>query len=340
MHHLIIKTSSMGDIIHCLPAVTDAARAMPGVQFDWVVEESFSDIPAWHPAIKRVIPVALRRWRKQFFSTQRRHEWRQFKQDLQQTQYDKVIDAQGLVKSAFVTCFTNGERCGLDKHSAWEPLACFAYQQTASVAPNQHAITRMRELFAKTFGYESPTSAPDFGIPKKQLFQPVYTEPYLVFLHATTWNSKQWPLSYWQELVTRVTAQGKKVLLPWGNTKEQINAKKIANNNPLAIVLPKLTLTELAAILAYAQSCVSVDTGLGHMAAALSVPMVSLYSATDPKLTGAQGENQIHLSVDFPCAPCQKEVCHYKPTTEVTPACFDTITVEMVMAQLGHQIPS
>ena len=103
MRVLLVKTSSLGDVIHTLPALTDAQRAIPGIQFDWVVEEGFAEIPAWHPAVAQVIPVAIRRWRKHPLQTLRSGEWRRFKARLRETHYDLVIDAQGLLKSAWLT---------------------------------------------------------------------------------------------------------------------------------------------------------------------------------------------------------------------------------------------
>lgn len=98
MRILMVKTSSMGDVIHTLPALTDAQQAIPGLCVDWVVEEGFAQIPSWHSAVDRVIPIAIRRWRKNLLSAQTRQEWRSFKQRLHQERYDAVIDAQDYLK--------------------------------------------------------------------------------------------------------------------------------------------------------------------------------------------------------------------------------------------------
>ena len=123
MRVLVIKTSSLGDVIHALPALTDAARAIPGIRFDWVVEEGFAEIPTWHPAVDKVIPVAIRRWRKNLWQTFKSGEWRRFKQRIQSTKYDLVIDAQGLLKSAWLTRYVRAPVAGFDKNSAREPIA-------------------------------------------------------------------------------------------------------------------------------------------------------------------------------------------------------------------------
>ena len=102
MRVLVVKMSSLGDVIHTLPALTDAAAAIPGITFDWVVEEGFAEIPAWHPAVDTVIPIALRRWRKHPWRDFRGPQWRACRQALRRQHYDAVIDAQGLLKSVFV----------------------------------------------------------------------------------------------------------------------------------------------------------------------------------------------------------------------------------------------
>jgi heptosyltransferase-1 len=144
MRVLVIKTSSLGDVVHALPALTDAVTAIPGISFDWVVEEAFAPIPSWHSAVIEVIPVALRRWRKSPFSKQTRQQWHEFKHRIQVTDYDMVIDAQGLFKSAWLTRKANGTSHGFDRHSAREGLVAFIYDNSHHVdrdCQKAHLIT-------------------------------------------------------------------------------------------------------------------------------------------------------------------------------------------------------
>lgn len=334
MKVLIIKTSSLGDIIHTLPAVTDAAKAIPHVQFDWVVEENFVEVPKWHPCVNKVIPVALRRWRKNLWQTWRRDEWKKFLQTLQSETYDYVIDAQGLLKSAFLTYFANGTRCGLDKNSAWESLAAIFYQQNYTVDPSLHAVTRVRELFAQALNYSKPNCVPNYGVDISRLTITKPSDNYVVFLHGTTWTTKHWPETYWQALAKKVITAGYKVYIPWGNAVELERAQQIATNASQIEVLPKLNLTKMANVLVNAKAAVAVDTGLGHLAAALAVPTVSLYGPTDPQQTGALGANQIHLAAEFPCAPCLQTQCTYTEKTLIQPACFTDLSPTKVWQTL------
>jgi heptosyltransferase-1 len=299
---LLIKTSSLGDVIHTLPALTDAARAIPGIQFDWVVEEGFAEIPAWHPAVAQVIPVALRRWRKNLWQTLRSGEWQRFKQRLRETDYDLVIDAQGLLKSALLTRYVKAPVAGLDRQSAREPLASRFYARPQAVAWGQHAVERVRQLFALALGYPLPSSVGDYGLSRQRLAAGGVQQPYVLFLHGTTWASKHWPEADWRELAERLNEQGRAVRLPWGNAEEQARAERLAQGLEHVAVLPKLSLAGVAKVVAGASACVAVDTGLGHLAAALDVPCVSLYGPTLPLKVGAYGRGQVHLCATGPGA--------------------------------------
>lgn len=325
----------MGDIIHTLPALTDAVSQIPGISFDWVVEENFQEIPRWHPAVKKVIPVALRRWRKQAVKTWRSGDWQRFCQNLQEKDYDKVIDAQGLIKSAFLSWFSRGRRYGLDRKSAWESLASLFYQQKISIDPQQHAVTRVRQLFAKALDYEMPVTVADYGIKREQFALPsedleLKQNQYAIFFHGTTWTTKHWPEQYWYMLVQKAAQQNLQVVLPWGNEVELARAQRIASASPQAIVLPKLNLLGIAGVLAHAKCAVAVDTGLGHLAAALDVPTLSLYGPTNPLLTGTVGAQQYHLAAQFSCAPCLQEKCTYQGLHLVEPPCFGRLPPGLV----------
>lgn len=289
----------MGDVIHTLPALTDAQRAIPNLQVDWVVEENFAEIPRWHSAVREVIPVAIRRWRKRLFSKETLQQWQAYKRHLQEEKYDAVIDAQGLLKSAFLaTRLANGTKFGYDQHSAREGVSHFFYDKTFAISYQQHAVERIRQLFAMSLGYELPQEIGDYGIAHhfaKDQVNSTACKPYLLAIHATTRADKHWKETYWLELLKALTDMGWQVRLPWGNTDEKARAERLATVSHRVQVLPKLTLTELAEQIAGARVVVSVDTGLSHLTAALDKPNVVLYGATDPKLIGAYGKYQHYV---------------------------------------------
>ena len=336
MKILIIKTSSMGDVIHTLPALTDAVTAYPEIEFTWVVEEAFQQIPLWHPAVKKVIPVALRRWRKNIIKTFFNGQWRKCKRQLRAEKYDYVIDAQGLVKSAFLTRSTCGLRCGYNKKSIREPLATFAYQKVYSVSKDLHAITRIRQLFAQALHYKIDLDNVRYNLqlPQTDISQFSLPKQYCLFIPNTTWTTKHWPISYWRQLIELLAAKNITVVIPGGYAHELPKIQAIAVGFANCIVLQKTSLDQLAMIIKNAQAIVSVDTGLSHLAAAIERPTIVLYGPTDPVSIGTKGENQIHLQASFACAPCLQKECSYKDPSDVRPACFTTINPSRVWQQL------
>ncbi|QAX81562.1 lipopolysaccharide heptosyltransferase I [Candidatus Pseudomonas adelgestsugas] len=344
MRVLIIKTSSLGDVIHVLPALTEAMLAIPGIRFDWVVEEGFAELPTWHPAVDKVIPVAIRRWRKHIWWTIKSGEWQSFKKSIQSTKYDLVIDAQGLLKSAWLTRYVSAPVAGFDKDSAREPIAACFYSRRLAVPPTQHAVERLRQLFAAALGYNLADGSGNYGLSVHKLYSLTPKKPFVLLLHGSTWDTKRWPEIYWRELAKHLADHGVDVKLPWGNAVEKVRAERLAIGLENAEVLPKLNLGGVARVLTGALACVAVDTGFGHLAAALNVPTISLFSSTNPILTGTYGKRQIHLSSDFPCAPCLQKHCTYQPTYDdlrlfdmklELPLCFTRLSPAHVASRLS-----
>ena len=286
---LLIKTSSLGDVIHNCPVIHDIRRHFPDAQIDWVVEENFADIPRLHTGVNQVFTVAMRRWRKQLFNKKTWQEISQFKQQIQHNQYNSVIDTQGLLKSALITKLANGVKHGYDKNSIREPLASRFYDVTHACSYQQHAVTRNRTLVALSLDYPAPNDAPDYGLSAEKLNLNL-PGPFVIGLHGTSRDSKLWPTLHWIALGKALGEHGLHLVLPWASEEEESRANVIAttlNNTAVqSIVLPKCTIAQLASIISQAQAAVGVDTGLSHLATALSVPMVAIYTDTNPALTG------------------------------------------------------
>jgi len=337
---LIVKVSSLGDVIHTLPAVTDARRANRRLHFDWVVEENFVEVPGWHPAVERVIPVALRRWRKNVLDTLRNGEFAAFKKDIKHEYYDLVIDAQGLIKSGFISRLSRGLTVGLSDSTAREPLATMFYNKVYSVPRNEHAVQRVRELFSRALNYSYEPGDMhniDYGLDLQRMGMSPKSAPsgMLLFLHGTTWPTKHWPVHYWKELALLATRRGYSVRLPWGSEAEKLRANEIAQGIPGVSVLERQTLTGMARQIALADGIVAVDTGLGHLAAALATPTVSLYGPTNPELSGTYGRHQAHLASTLACAPCISKTCTYTGgIQDVSPACYSTHAPAEVLSAL------
>ena len=292
---LIIKTSSLGDVIHALPVINDIQSQFANAQIDWVVEETFADVPRLHTGVNQVFTVAMRRWRKAIFSQNTWAEIAAFKQLIQQKRYDLIIDAQGLLKSALITNQANGVKHGFDKYSIREPLASCFYDVKHAISYQQHAVTRNRTLAALSLGYTPPNNAPDYGIqvinsninnaPERPVDIGVQGD-YIIALHATSRDSKLWPTENWVDLGNNLTQQGLSLLLPWASEAEFKRANQIASQLQNAKVLPKLSIAKIASVISQAKVAIGVDTGLSHLAAALSVPTIAIYTDTNPALTG------------------------------------------------------
>ena len=285
---LIVKTSSLGDVVHALPAVTEIAAACPAWDIDWVCEEAFAGIPRMHPGVARVIPCAIRRWRHAWWSVQTRREVAGFRDDLRAHSYDVIVDLQGLLKSAWITRQAHGRHHGYDWKSAREPLATLAYDTRHRVAWGQHAIARNRQLAAAALGYRTG-GAPHYGIEVKAV-APGGEAPFVVALHATSRADKLWPEAEWIRLLAPLAARGLSIVLPWGTPGERERSERLATTTSGAVVPDRMSPEALAGLFAGARLVVGVDTGLLHLAVAAGAPALALFGPTDPALTGVLGQ--------------------------------------------------
>jgi heptosyltransferase-1 len=277
---LFVKTSSLGDVVHNCPAVSDAARALPGAQIDWIVEEPFAGIARMHRAVRRVIPVAVRRWRAALWKPSVWSEIGAWRRALRGERYDAVLDTQSLVKSAILCVLASGTRHGMDRSSAREPLAARFYDVRHAVPRGLHAVERNRRLAAEALGYVVNPSI-DYGL-RAPLGE---KSRYVVLLTMTSREDKLWPEARWIELARGLRTPA---ILPWGSEAERARAQRIAD--AVGGTVPKrMSLENLARLLVNAQSVVGLDTGLTHLAAALGVPTVGIYCGSDPALTGLYG---------------------------------------------------
>jgi heptosyltransferase-1 len=289
---LFIKTSSLGDVVHNCPAVSDVVRCVPGAVIDWVVEDAFAEVASLHAGLRRVIPVSIRRWRGALLSSDTWSEFLAFRAALRAERYDAVIDSQGLVKSALVAAMALGRRHGFDRASVREPFAARFYDSPHAVDGAMHAVERNRLLAAKALGYDLPADC-DYGL-RADGEPPVRARsPYALLMTMTSRDDKLWPEEHWRALGMWLEGLGIHCLLPWGTEEERRRCGRIATAIPRAVVPQRMSLTGLARLAREARCVVGVDTGLAHLAAALGVPVVGLYCGSDPALTGLHGNGHV-----------------------------------------------
>lgn len=287
---LFIKTSSLGDVIHHMPALTEARKAHPGARFTWLVEEAFAPLVWLHPAVAEVIPVAWRRWRKSLYAPATLSEIAGSLRAIRAQRYDVIVDSQGLVRSGVIARLAQGRRHGYDASSIREPLAAPFYDVRHRVSLSLHAVERNRILSGLALGY-APEGAPDFGLDRERFASTA--ERYAVLLHATARPGKQWPEANWIALGQALSGQGIELVLPWGTDAERARSESIAAALLRARVPERSPLDVVARLIAGAQFVVGVDTGLLHLAAALGVPLVAIFAGSKPGLTGPVGRGPI-----------------------------------------------
>jgi lipopolysaccharide heptosyltransferase I len=302
---LFIKTSSLGDVIHHMPAVTEARRALPEAHLAWLVEEAFAPLVRLHPAVSEVVPVAWRRWRKSLYAPATLGEIAASLRAIRTQRYDEIVDSQGLLRSAVIARMAHGRRHGYDRASIREPLAAVFYDVRHSVSRNLHAVTRNRTLSGLALGY-TPQGAPDFGLDRTRFVRT--GERYAVLLHATARASKQWPEQDWIALGRTLNARGIDLVLPWGSADERARSERIAAALPRARVADHQPLDQVAGLIAGAVVVVGVDTGLMHLAAALGVPLVAIFTGSSPGLTGPAGSGPFTVLGAQGAAPSVDEV--------------------------------
>ena len=289
---LFVKLSSLGDVVHHLPAVTDLVERRPDVEVLWAVEGPYVDLVRLHRGVREVIGVNLRSLRRAPWSPSQWSKLRAARRALRRSGAERVIDSQGLIKSAVVARMARAPVFGFDRASAREPIAARFYDVKLAVPRQMHAVERNRRLVARVFGYE-PQGTPRYGLQAPATAPSwVGSDRYVVLLHAASRADKRWSEASWIELARRLHAQGFTPVYPGGSDAERAVAARLAAAVDGAIAAPAMALGEAAALLAHAHGVVGVDTGLTHLAVALGVPTVGVYCATDPALTGLHGDER------------------------------------------------
>ena len=348
MKILIVKLSSIGDIIHTFPAIIDAKRHISDLTIDWLVDENFESIPKLlnysknNQIVNQIISIPLRKTKKKikyitsFLSNLLK---------LRSQKYDLIIDAQGLLKSALIAKYIKSTKLvGFNWSSCREPLASCLYKYKVNIEKQLHAITRIRKLFSLALNYTidfDKENYIDSGL-DKQCFLKLpelvvkKIDKYIVFLHGTTWETKYWDNQYWQQLNQLLTTKNIYVVVTFSNSKEQQFVEQLAANSNNVIILPQMNIEQIACMLANASAVVAVDTGFAHLTGALNTPIVTIYGATCTYKSAVAGNNSINLQSQYHCSPCLSKIClEYKyKRSAIKQPCLKEITPEIVLVKL------
>jgi heptosyltransferase-1 len=303
---LFIKTSSLGDVVHQMPAITDARKHWPDARMVWVVEQAFAPLARLHPEIDHVIEVATRRWRSQLLGLATWKEIRESFRKIRTGKYDIVLDTQGIVRSAVIAYAAHGPSHGYDAQSIREPFASRFYDVRHNVARDQHPIARNRQLTALALGY-SVEGDIDYGLDRDALLTEA-PGPYAILLHATADRRKEWPEDNWIALGRELAERGHNIVLPWGTQNERERSERIAAAVPRASVPERKPLDVVAGLIAGAEFVIGVDTGLLHLAAALGVPRVGMLGAVKPMPAAPLGNGPMTTAGSKGAPPAVEEV--------------------------------
>lgn len=349
MRILIVKISSIGDLIHTFPAITEAKNNFPDLIIDWLVDDKFIEIVklhknyAYNSCIQNIIAIPLRDLKKSWFTTILKSNITNILAELRKEQYDIVIDAQGLIKSAIFTKLArSATKGGFDYNSIKEPMASFFYSHKFYIDKNLHAIDRLRQLFAKILNYDYDPRVIYYGLDRSKLLQlhDNITENlgnYIVFLYGTTWETKHWEPKYWDELAKLLYIKNVKIITMFVDVQQQNFSQWLVDNNPNVVQLPKLDLLQAAKVIANSKAVVTVDTGFGHLAASFDLPVIGIYGATSVIKSGILSYNSINLGSKYHCAPCFKKTCleYQRGNSLVRQPCYLEITPNIVMQELS-----
>ncbi len=266
---LLVRMSSLGDIVHTFPAVTGLKRHRPDLTLDWLVKDQYIDLARMHPGVDRVLPRSGGRAL------------------LRETAYEAVIDAQGLIKSALIARQARGPLHGFAWDTAREPLASLFYRHRMSFAQSDHKIVRYRGLVARALGF-APDAEIDYGLtpPPPPAWLPLVQTggvgPYIVLLHSTARAAKLWAEASWIATAQALEARGLVCVLPSGNLDEEARARRIAQALQRAVVAPRMGIVAAGGLVAHARAVIGLDTGLTHLAAAFSTPVVGVFCDSEP----------------------------------------------------------
>ncbi len=320
---LIVKPSSLGDIVHSLAFLHVIKENFPSIQVHWVVAKGFEDLLIEHPLVEKVIIVDKDKWKRIKNLSHTVKEFSSLKTLLKKEKYDITIDLQGLLRSGLITWFSNSPiKVGFREGREFSP---FFYNTVVSASIEQHAVLRYLEI-ARALGCK--INSVKFPLPEDK--EPHWLRDYndyIVVIPNARWQSKNWPIPYFVELVKRLDSH----FLIVGSKGDKEVAKKIEeySEGKATSVAGMTSLRELIAVFKKGTFVITPDTGTMHLAVASGKRVVAIFGPTSHLRTGPFGEGHLVIRSDLSCSPCFKKNC-------VEHFCMREITPERVYNSISE----
>ena len=277
----IVKLSAMGDIVHAMVALQFIKKKYPNIQLDWVVEKAFIGVLQDNPHIDNILPVELKAIKKNKLAIFK--EIKRVKK-YAKANYDLVIDAQGLLKSAIVAKLLGKKAAGFNRNSIREKVASWFYNIGVDIDYAANTIDRNAKVLGEPLGVEiTPqmilNKEPFLFFKESEIYKSYLSsdKKNIIFVIGSTWESRNYPKEKFAALADILQEN---VLIVWGDKQEREKAEWIAQNSSFAFVMPKLNLNELKALIASADLVIGNDTGPTHMAWGLNIPSITLFGPT------------------------------------------------------------
>ncbi len=330
MKILIVKASSLGDIIHAFPALTYLRNKYPDATIDWVIEKPFEALVKEHPAVNNTLTIDTKTWRRSPLSYQTFSALNSFRKELRKKKYDLVFDLQGNTKSGLITLFANAStKVGFGKSTVAEGLNCLFTSQQYNPPKGNNIRDDYLFLVQRYFNDDAPVCAPSLPLHNR-------SDPFqFMVCPGSAWKNKQLPFATLKSLLERISATYEgEFLFVWGNAKEKEYCEALHTHfSECSMVADYMPLPLLQNRMKEMGLVIAVDSLPLHLAATVGVATFSVFGPSSAKKYAPQGKEHLFYQGECPYGRHFEKRCPVLRTCP-TGACMSTLSPDPLFAQL------